>query len=235
MHTPSIWSFIANASLIVKFVMLLLTAASVISWTFIFQRNIFLKRIRRSVIKFEDQFWSGADLSKLYDGLNKRNLELQGLESIFQAGFREYSRLNQRMGIHPEALMGAVERAMRVARARETEKLEQHLSFLATVGSTSPYVGLFGTVWGIMTSFRGLIGSTQSATIAMVAPGISEALIATAMGLFAAIPAVIAYNRFNSEVESLVNVYETFQEEFSNILYRQAHLQSSTQTTTELV
>jgi biopolymer transport protein TolQ len=226
-NAPSIWSFIADASLVVKFVMLLLVAASVVSWTFIFQRSIFLKTARRAVTKFEDQFWSGADLSKLYDGLAKRNAELQGLENIFHAGFREYTRLHQRPGVHAETLMEGVERAMRVAKAREIDKLEQHLSFLATVGSTSPYVGLFGTVWGIMTSFRGLIGSTQSATIAMVAPGISEALIATAMGLFAAIPAVIAYNRFNSEAEGLINTYDTFQEEFSSILYRQAHLQQT--------
>lgn len=222
---PSIWSFIANAGLVVKLVMLLLMTASIISWTFIFQRSRFLRNARRALVRFEDLFWSGADLSKLYDGLAKRNAELQGLENIFHAGFREYTRLHQRPGIHAETLMEGVERAMRVAKAKEMEKLEKHLSFLATVGSTSPYVGLFGTVWGIMTSFRGLIGSTQSATIAMVAPGISEALIATAMGLFAAIPAVIAYNRFSNDVENLANAYDTFQEEFSSILYRQAHLQ----------
>lgn len=221
---PSLWSFIANASWVVKCVMLLLTVASVISWTFIFQRSIFLKAARRAVTVFEDHFWSGTDLSKLYDGLAKRNIELQGLEHIFHAGFREYTRLHQRPGINNQATMAGVERAMRIANAREMDKLERHLSFLATVGSTSPYVGLFGTVWGIMTSFQGLIGVQQS-TIAMVAPGISEALVATAMGLFAAIPAVIAYNRFNNDVERLANTYDTFQEEFSNILYRQAHLQ----------
>ncbi len=226
-NDPSIWSFVANAGLVVKFVMLLLMLASIISWTFIFQRSIFLKAARRAVVTFEDHFWSGTDLSKLYDGLAKRNVELQGLENIFHAGFREYTRLHQRPGIHAETLMEGVERAMRVAKAKEMDKLERHLSFLATVGSTSPYVGLFGTVWGIMTSFRGLIGSSQSATIAMVAPGISEALIATAMGLFAAIPAVIAYNRFSNSVEILANTYDTFQEEFSSILYRQAHLQQA--------
>jgi biopolymer transport protein TolQ len=221
---PSLWSFIANAGPVVKCVMLILVAASVVSWTFIFQRSLFLKATRRAVLAFEDQFWSGKDLSKLYEGLVKRNSELQGLEHIFHAGFREYSRLHQRPGINAEILMEGVERAMRVVKAREIDKLEKHLSFLATVGSTSPYVGLFGTVWGIMTSFQGLIGSQQS-TIAMVAPGISEALIATAMGLFAAIPAVIGYNRFSYEVERLTNTYDTFQEEFSSILYRQAHLQ----------
>lgn len=221
---PSLWSFVANASGVVKCVILLLSIASIVSWTFIFQRSIFLKAARRAVAVFEDHFWSGTDLSKLYDGLAKRNSELQGLEHIFHAGFREYTRLHQRPGINSQATMSGVERAMRIANAREMDKLERHLSFLATVGSTSPYVGLFGTVWGIMTSFQGLIGVQQS-TIAMVAPGISEALIATAMGLFAAIPAVIAYNRFNNEVERLANTYDTFQEEFSNILYRQAHLQ----------
>jgi biopolymer transport protein TolQ len=221
---PSLWSFIANAGMVVKCVMLLLAAASVISWTFIFQRGIFLKNAQKAVASFEDHFWSGADLNKLYEGLAKRNAELQGLEHIFHSGFREYTRLNQRHGINTEALMAGVERAMRVASAREMDKLERHLSFLATVGSTSPYVGLFGTVWGIMTSFQGLIGAQQS-TLAMVAPGISEALVATAMGLFAAIPAVIAFNRFNNSVERLTNSYDTFQEEFSSILFRQAHFQ----------
>lgn len=223
---PSLWSFITNAGLVVKGVMFLLVIASVISWTFIFQRGIFLKKARRAVDEFEDQFWSGKDLSKLYEGLARRNETLQGLENIFYAGFREYSRLstNKNPSMHPDALMESVERAMRIANAREMDQLERHLSFLATVGSTSPYVGLFGTVWGIMTSFQS-ISAMQQATIAMVAPGISEALIATAMGLFAAIPAVIAYNRFNSDVERLANTYDTFQEEFSSILYRQAHLQ----------
>lgn len=226
MASPSLWSFVANAGLVVKGVMLILLSASVVSWSFIFQRSSYLKRAKRAISQFEDQFWSGSDLNKLYDGLGKRNAELHGMENIFHAGFREYSRLNQRPGVNADTLMEGTERAMRVAKARETDKLERHLSFLATVGSTSPYVGLFGTVWGIMTSFQGLIGTASQATIAMVAPGISEALIATAMGLFAAIPAVIAYNRFSSEVERLNNNYETFQEEFSNILYRQAHLKT---------
>ncbi len=224
-NDPSLWSFIADASLVVKVVMLMLVVASVISWTFIFQRSAFFKFAQRALLNFEDQFWSGKDLNKLYEGLARRNETLQGLENIFHAGFREYMRLHKNPGINTDTLMEGVSRAMRIANAREMDQLERHLSFLATVGSTSPYVGLFGTVWGIMTSFQGLAASTQATTIAMVAPGISEALIATAMGLFAAIPAVIAYNRFNSEVERLANAYDTFQEEFSNILYRQAHLQ----------
>lgn len=219
----SLWSLIADASFVVKAVMLLLLAASVLSWTFIFQHGVFLKHAKAQMASFEDRFWSGPDLNKLYAGLEKKG-ELQGLESIFSAGFREYTRPNQRGHVVAgDALMVGVERAMRVAQAREIDKLERHLSFLATVGSTSPYIGLFGTVWGIMTSFQALSSLQQQATIAMVAPGISEALIATAMGLFAAIPAVIAYNRFNSDVERLSNAYGTFQEEFSGILHRQAH------------
>jgi biopolymer transport protein TolQ len=220
----SLWTFVADAGWVVKFVMLLLLAASVLSWTFIFQHGLFLKNSKVNMIKFEERFWSGRDLSKLYDGLNKKG-DVQGLESIFHAGFREYVRMNQRPGVTTQSLMAGVERSMRVAQSREIDKLERHLPFLATVGSTSPYVGLFGTVWGILTSFQAL-GAVQQATIAMVAPGISEALIATAMGLFAAIPAVIAYNRFNSDVERLTNAYDTFQEEFSGILNRQAHLQT---------
>lgn len=222
---PSLWSFVTNAGWVVKIVMLMLVSASIVSWTFIFQRSMFFKSARRALVNFEDQFWSGRDLNKLYEGLARRNESLQGLENIFHAGFREYTRLHKSPGINADTLMEGVGRAMRIANAREMDQLERHLSFLATVGSTSPYVGLFGTVWGIMTSFQALGTSQQAATIAMVAPGISEALIATAMGLFAAIPAVIAYNRFNSEVERLANAYDTFQEEFSNILYRQAHLQ----------
>lgn len=225
---PSLWSFITNAGLVVKTVMLLLFIASIISWTFIFQRGLFLKNARNAILDFEEKFWSGKDLNKLYEGLARRNETLEGLENIFYAGFREYGRLTiNKAAVGSDVLMDSVERAMRIANAREMDQLEKHLPFLATVGSTSPYVGLFGTVWGIMTSFQS-ISAMQQATIAMVAPGISEALIATAMGLFAAIPAVIAYNRFNSEVERLANTYDTFQEEFSNILRRQTHLQPHT-------
>ena len=219
-NEPSLWSFVANAGPIVKFVMLLLLAASIWSWTIIFQRFFFLRDAQFSVKKFEKQFWSGTDLNKFYLSLNSRQDDLHGLEHIFYAGFSEYSRLKQQATAKPDAIIEAAQRAMRIALAREIALLEQHLSFLATVGSTSPYVGLFGTVWGIMTSFRAL-SAVQQATMAMVAPGISEALIATAMGLFAAIPAVIAYNRYASEVEKLSNLYDTFREEFSSILHRQ--------------
>ena len=218
---PSLWSFVANAGLIVKIVMLLLLAASIWSWTIIFQRWFFLKEAHLAVKKFEDNFWSGNELHKFYQELNGRQDDLHGLELIFHAGFSEYTRLSKQQSANPDIIIDGAERAMRVVLAREIAGLEQHLSFLATVGSTSPYVGLFGTVWGIMTSFRALSGM-QQATMAMVAPGISEALIATAMGLFAAIPAVISYNRYASEVERLTNIYDTFKEEFSNILHRQA-------------
>lgn len=217
---PSLWSFVANASLVVKMVMLLLLAASVWSWTIIFQRWFFLKKTCLAVKKFEECFWSGSELHKFYQELDARHSDLHGLELIFHAGFSEYTRLSKQPALKTDSVISGAERAMRVVLAREIACLEQHLSLLATVGSTSPYVGLFGTVWGIMTSFRAL-GGVQQATMSMVAPGISEALIATAMGLFAAIPAVIAYNRYASEVERLSNIYDTFKEEFSSILHRQ--------------
>lgn len=215
------WSFITDAGLVVKIVMTLLMTASVISWAIILQRAMFLKKARVSAALFENNFWSGADLNQLYNGLSQQRQDLQGLENIFFSGFDEFIRLRQRFGARLEAIMEGVQRAMRIAQAKEMDKLESHLTFLATVGSISPYVGLFGTVWGIMTSFQAL-GHASQLTIAMVAPGISEALIATAMGLFAAIPAVIAYNRYSSDVERLANQYYTFLEEFTSILHRQA-------------
>lgn len=217
----SLWSFIADAGPLVKLVMFLLFCASVVSWTMIFQRSIFLSTAKDAIKRFEERFWSGVELTRLYQDLDRRSDSLQGLEHIFHAGFSEFTRLSKQ-NVNSDAILEGAQRAMRVALAREMDELERHLPFLATVGSTSPYVGLFGTVWGIMTSFRAL-GSAQQATIAMVAPGISEALIATAMGLFAAIPAVIAYNRFASHVERIANHYDTFQEEFSSILYRQTY------------
>lgn len=218
----SFLSYLGQSSGVIKAVIFLLILASLMSWTFIFQRAWFIKNAKVAMNKFEDLFWSGADLNKLYHDITHRQHEVEGLQHIFVAGFKEFSRLRKQPGIQPAIIMEGAQRAMHIARAREMDKLEQHLSFLATVGSTSPYVGLFGTVWGIMTAFHSL-GSVQQATISMVAPGISEALITTAMGLFAAIPAVIAYNRFANDVERLLNQYDTFQEEFSSILYRQAH------------
>lgn len=223
-NEPSLWSFIANASLLVKLVMLLLFSASLVSWTMIFQRGIFLNAARSAIEKFEQRFWSGGNLGKFYQELQARHDDLHGLEYIFHSGFDEFNKLHKQ-GAKPDAILKGAQRVMRVALAKEMDLLERHLPFLATVGSTSPYIGLFGTVWGIMTSFRAL-GSVQEATIAMVAPGISEALIATAMGLFAAIPAVIAYNRYASDIERISNHYATFQDEFASILHRQAYTEN---------
>ncbi|MDG1663878.1 MAG: protein TolQ [Pseudomonadales bacterium] len=219
-----IWQLISEATILVQAVMLLLMLASIISWVMIFQRAAVYRRARRQLLDFEDEFWSGIDLGQLYRSGSVRAEQetITGVESIFRAGFKEFSRLRQQSGMEFEAVMAGSERAMRVALAREDEELGRHLPFLANVGSASPYVGLLGTVWGIMNSFRGL-ANTHQATLASVAPGISEALIATAMGLFAAIPAVIAYNRFSARVDMLMSRYETFAEEFSGILHRQAH------------
>lgn len=199
--------------------MLLLLATSVVSWAFIFQRIKVLKQAKTETKKFEDKFWSGVDLNKLYQELSARQ-SVQGMGSLFCAGFKEFVRLRKASGSSTEATMEGTYRAMRVSLSREVDHLEANLSFLATAGSISPYIGLFGTVWGIMNSFIAL-GEVQQATLAMVAPGIAEALIATAMGLFAAIPSVIAYNRFSNQVEKLENSYGNFMEEFSSILHRQ--------------
>jgi biopolymer transport protein TolQ len=218
----SLIDLVLNASFTVQAVMALLMLASMASWYMITQRLIYFRHVRSEMRDFEEIFWSGIDLSELYreGGPRAEAGEIIGTENIFRAGFKEFSRL-VKQGQDADAIMDGAQRAMRVALSREEEKLERHLPFLATVGSTSPYVGLFGTVWGIMHSFRGLANSTQ-ATLATVAPGISEALVATAMGLFAAIPAVVAYNRFASRVDVYINRYETFADEFSSILLRQA-------------
>ena len=218
----SFFHLITNASIPVQAVMLMLVIASVMSWTMIFKKRIWLNRAKLKADSFEEHFWSLEELTPLYQQVNKERQEASGMELLFEAGFREFVRLQKNRGAVPDAVMEGSQRAMRVALNKEVEELEVHLSFLASVGSTSPYVGLFGTVWGIMNSFRAL-GNVQQASIAMVAPGIAEALIATAMGLFAAIPAVIAYNRFSNDVERLVNRYDTFIEEFSAILHHQAH------------
>lgn len=211
-----------QASLLVKFVMLTLLALSVVSWAVIIQRRRLLTSARQRSLKFEDKFWSGVDLNKLYKELSARQESNTGLEAMFYAGFKEYARLSNLNGKVPAAVMDGCYRAMRVSLSRELEKLETHLPLLATIGSTSPYIGLFGTVWGIMNSFIAL-GAVENETLAMVAPGIAEALIATAMGLFAAIPAVIAYNRFSTQVEKIEMSYANFMEEFSSILHRQAY------------
>jgi len=218
----SFFHLITNASFPVQAVMLMLVVASVMSWTMIFKKRVWLNRAKRAADAFEEHFWSLDELTPLYQQINERRAEASGMELLFEAGFREFVRLQNNRGAVPDVVMEGAQRAMRVALNKEVEELEVHLSFLASVGSTSPYVGLFGTVWGIMNSFRAL-GNVQQASISMVAPGIAEALIATAMGLFAAIPAVIAYNRFSNDVERLVNRYDTFIEEFSAILHHQAH------------
>jgi biopolymer transport protein TolQ len=220
----SLLDLVWNATFTVQFVMATLLLASIVSWYMIVNRFLYYRDAHDEMYRFEERFWSGVDLSQLYREGNERAADgfaILGMESIFRAGFKEFSRLAQQSEMDSEALIEGARRAMRVAVMREEERLDRHLAFLASVGSTSPYIGLFGTVWGIMNSFRGLANSTQ-ATLATVAPGISEALIATAMGLFAAIPAVLAYNRFSSKVEVLSNRYDTFVDEFSGILYRQA-------------
>ena len=220
---PSLWSYFSAASGIVKCVMFILLVASILSWSMIFQYGFILRRSRKRLAQFENKFWSGIELSKLYTELNREQEQQNGLANIFHAGFREFVRLDQHVSDVPAVIMEGVQRAMRIAYSEQHQLLEKHLDFLATLGSTSPYIGLFGTVWGIMTAFHALSASQQTATIAMVAPGIAEALVATAMGLFVAIPAVIFYNRYAHQIQHLLHHYHRFQEEFSTILYRQIH------------
>ena len=198
-----------------------LLLASIASWLIILRKQRVLGRAEREAERFEERFWSGTELSKLYAGASGRNRDAGGLEAIFEAGFREFDRVRQRRGVDSRAQLEGAQRAMRASASRELDGLEHNLEFLANIGSISPYVGLFGTVWGIMVSFQGL-ANVKEATIATVAPGISEALVATAMGLFAAIPAVWAYNRFATKVDRISTRYDAFSEEFSSILQRQA-------------
>jgi biopolymer transport protein TolQ len=214
----SVWELVVDASPVVQAVLLLLAVASVAAWAVIFIKSRIISRSQRQADVFETAFWSGGDLGALYRSIETKGREGTGLQSIFVSGFGEFSRLRQMTAPADQLLEGA-RRAMRVAQMREIDRLEKNLAMLATVGSTSPYVGLFGTVWGIMSAFHNL-GNAQQATLSAVAPGISEALIATAMGLFAAIPAVIAYNRFADQVGRLELRFDTFMEEFSTILQR---------------
>ncbi len=216
---------IIDASFEVQVVMFILLALSVVSWVIIVQRYLVLTAARNGVVSFEERFWSGMDLSQLYkegSQMQKEDMPIVGMENLFRAGFKEFMRLRQKASVDKEAVMEGAQRAMRVAFAREEEKLERHLPFLATVGSVSPYIGLFGTVIGIMNAFLGLANQAQ-ATLQVVAPGIAEALIATAMGLFAAIPAVVAYNRYSAMLDAVSSSYITFTDEFSSILHRQIH------------
>ncbi|MGH8398932.1 MAG: protein TolQ [Gammaproteobacteria bacterium] len=215
-----------HASLVVKIVLLILVAASLASWAVIFRKYRMLKEARSATDDFDKRFWSGGEISNIYKEISGSGAE-SGMESIFEAGFGEFARLRKQGDAQGMIIEGS-RRAMRVAQIREVDRLEESLAFLATVGSTSPYVGLFGTVWGIMNAFHGL-GNVQQATISMVAPGISEALIATAMGLFAAIPAVIAYNRFANHVERLETRFDSFLDEFSTILQRHVGSRAASQ------
>ncbi len=224
--TPSVLdsSFIhmlTNASFVVQLVLATLLSASVVSWAVIFRKRRAISLTRTAAESFETAFWSGGELSALYQGIEGRALPATGVESIFEFGFREFNRLRKQTAIDAPQLMEGARRAMKVAQLREIDRLENGLEMLATIGSISPYVGLFGTVWGIMHAFRGL-ANVQQATLQMVAPGIAEALIATAIGLFAAIPAVVAYNRFSDQVSRLELRFDTFMEEFSTILQRHA-------------
>jgi biopolymer transport protein TolQ len=221
-HDLSFWSLITNASLIVQLIMLGLVLISLSSWWVIVKKYLVLNSAKKATDQFEDDFWSGIDLASLYARINHQKEPVGGMEAIFLAGFQEFLRLRSQPTMDPESVVSGAQRAMRATGSRELDELEMYLSLLATTGSTSPYIGLLGTVWGIMNAFRAL-GLVQQATLAQVAPGIAEALIATAMGLFAAIPAVIFYNRYAHEVDRLANRYETFMEEFSNILQRQSY------------
>ncbi len=218
----SIFYLITQASLMVQLVMLILLMASVVSWTFIIAKRKELKHAIRITEEFESQFWSGGDLSALYTQLTAQGIQAEGVEKIFVAGYKEFSRMHKLTGVQPSEKVENAQRAMRIELSREMDKLDESLPFLATVGSTSPYVGLFGTVWGIMNSFRSL-STAKQATLAQVAPGIAEALVATAIGLFAAIPAVVAYNRFATQVDRLAGRYELFIDEFVVLLQRQVH------------
>src|SRR5579862_2776509 len=209
-----------QASIPVQLVLVLLILASVMSWAIIFNKRMVIRRARREADQFENSFWSGGDLAQLYRTVESHG-RATGMASIFELGFREFARLRQQGPVPVDQLLDGARRSMRVAQLKEIDRLEQSLSTLATVGSTSPYVGLFGTVWGIMSAFYSL-GNVQQATLAMVAPGISEALITTAFGLFAAIPAVIAFNRFADQVARLEIRFDAFTEEFSTILQRHA-------------
>ncbi|MDC0545558.1 protein TolQ [Gammaproteobacteria bacterium] len=217
----SILELFLNASVVVKTVIIILILASIVSWMIIFERWLYLKKISQELLDFETSFWSDAGLDALLSSSQEENHNPVGAEYIFQVGYLDYKRLTKEC-LGPDIVMDSVQRNMRVALAKEQSLLEKHLPFLATVASVSPYVGLFGTVWGIMNSFRGLAGASQ-ATLSAVAPGISEALIATAIGLFAAIPALVAYNKFISESDNLLSNFEGFKEEFLAVLYRDIH------------
>ncbi len=216
----SVLSLFAEASLLVKLVMGLLLSMSFVSWYWIFRKAFAIRAARNKTDEFERSFWGGSDLEVLYQNVRNDHANAGALARVFEAGYREFTKLRGQKLLDPKDIIDGARRAMRANYQRETDDLEAHLAFLATVGSVSPYVGLFGTVWGIMNAFRGLANVSQ-ATLAHVAPGIAEALVATAIGLFAAIPAVVAYNRFAHDIDRISIRFESFMEEFSNILQRQ--------------
>jgi biopolymer transport protein TolQ len=215
----SLLTLVSQASLLVKLVMLLLLVVSLVSWWFIFRKSFILRDTRRRTEDFERTFWSGPDLNQLFQSIVGGKRTAASMDRIFEAGFREFVKLRRQTGLSVAVVMDGTRRAMRATYQREMDYLDSHLSFLATVGSVSPYIGLLGTVWGIMNAFRGLVNAGSA--IAVVAPGIAEALIATAIGLFAAIPAVVAFNHYARQIDQLATRFETFMEEFSNILQRQ--------------
>jgi biopolymer transport protein TolQ len=216
MNHTSVLGYFLQAGMVVKLVMLILMVASIVSWTLIIQRAWYFNRQKEAYDAFNDRFWDSSDLSKLYADVDSNQSDKQGLAAIFHAGFKEFMRVRQlgRVELEP------IQRVMQISQAKEAEDLEQHLTLFASVGSLAPYVGLFGTVWGIMASFQAL-GQAQQATIAMVAPGISEALVATALGLFTAIPAVVAFNRYSTQANLLLNRYDLFQEELVALISQQ--------------
>src|ERR671934_2027332 len=214
-----IWTLIVNASFVVKVVLAVLVLVSFMSWMFIFQKWFVIRKAVAQTLKFEREFWGGQDLNALYQGAVNHRHTIGSLERVFEAGYREFAKLRSQTGTDVSDMVDGARRAMRATFQREMDFLERHLAFLASTGSVSPYVGLFGTVWGIMHAFRNL-ANVQQATLAQVAPGIAEALVATAIGLFAAIPAVVAYNRFARDIDRVAIRLETFIEEFSNILQR---------------
>ncbi len=216
-----LWTLVLGASAVVKAVLLLLVAVSFMSWMFIFRKWFAIRRAREQTEQFEREFWSGNDINALYQGAVNNRHTIGSLERIFEAGYREFAKIRGQRGTDAPVMVDGARRAMRATYQREMDALERHLAFLASTGSVSPYVGLFGTVWGIMHAFRSL-ASVQQATLAQVAPGIAEALVATAIGLFAAIPAVVAYNRYSHDIDRLAIRFESFMEEFSNILQRHA-------------
>ncbi len=215
------WTLVVHATFVVKVVLALLLAVSFMSWMYIFQKWFVIRRARAQTEQFEREFWSGNDLTALYQGAVADRHSTGSLERIFESGFREFTKLRGQRAVEASAMVNGARRAMQATFQREMDHLERRLAFLASTGSVSPYVGLFGTVWGIMHAFRNL-ANVQQATLAQVAPGIAEALIATAIGLFAAIPAVVAYNRYSHDIDRLAIRFESFMEEFSNILHRQA-------------